>query len=165
MNRWLGNGNDNSNIPGAVEIRGCEAIVVHYETTNGHTCSARCMLALLTQDQALSTYSQPILMTATTSIFVLTLICKFHTMRLGIGMITMSMNMLRAQLERTKVRESIHVPPLIMTLPSASYRSIAGRSQVYCTGLHCNVFPKVVATVYPTFNQTEILGQHQRLAR
>ena len=93
------------------------------------------------------TYIQPKLMTSTTSVFVLTLICRFHTMMLGIGMMIRSMKILRAQLARIKVRDSIHVPPLTVTLPSASYWSISGRSQVYWTGLHCSVFTRVVAIV------------------
>jgi hypothetical protein len=46
-----------------------------------------------------------------------------------------SMKMERAQLERMKVRESMHVPPGTR-LPAASMVSRAGRAHAYRMGLH-----------------------------
>jgi hypothetical protein len=67
------------------------------------------------------TYIQPILMTSTTRHFVLTLICRFQTMRLGMGIMMRSMKMLRAQLDRMNVLDWMHCPPKAMTFPLASY--------------------------------------------
>jgi hypothetical protein len=61
----------------------------------------------------------------------------------GIGMMMRSMNILRAQEVRMKVRESMHLPPLTR-LPSASLVSMAGLFHAYRTGVHCRMFTRVV---------------------
>jgi hypothetical protein len=58
----------------------------------------------------------------------------------------MSMKMLRAQLERMKVRDAMHLPPGMMR-PDASRVSRAGFAHAYRMGVHWTTLTMDVLTV------------------
>lgn len=103
-------------------------------------------LVSLTVCQIRMTHIQPMLMTATTAIFVERFICRFHTMAVGIGMMMRSMNIDIAQLDMMNWRLLMHFPPLTI-FPSESTWSIAGRKYAYLTGSHWKMLTMVVETI------------------